>query len=246
MADSIQLRLFNPDLEHLLANWKELDISEVAEVAEVVGHNFWHKVSTSPNLSEEFIEKFGDFVHWIKISKYQKLSEEFIWRHRKSLLGIFIFNYQVLSEDFIERWLVDMGSSGLWMLICECQVLSEDFIERHKDEVYWSYIWKYQVLSEEFILRNLKSAYWEDIIQHQKISLQFIYANREILPVRRIMAKIGNKHYIKVHYPYKLTTINVTDNYTLMLHAVMKGLNSDNSILFIINSTFVMLFSKIL
>ena len=59
-------------------------------------------IGITQDLSEDFIEEYGDEIGWDKISKFQKLSELFIIKHKDKLDWVSIINKQELSDEFIE------------------------------------------------------------------------------------------------------------------------------------------------
>ena len=60
----------------------------------------WIRLSSTPGLSEEFIEKYADRVNWFIILEIQKLSEDFLYKHGKEIGWYRIFCLQKLSEEF--------------------------------------------------------------------------------------------------------------------------------------------------
>ena len=107
----------------------------------------YYKLSSSQQLSEDFIEKYINKVNWGCISQYQTLSEEFIEKHIDKVDWDWISIYQTLSESFIEKH----SDKIHWGCISQYQTLSEEFIGKHKDKVNWVNISQYQKLSESFI-----------------------------------------------------------------------------------------------
>lgn len=63
----------------------------------------WNDISKYRELSENFIEKFKDYIDWNEISRHQILSEDFIEKHKDNLEWGSISSNQILSEDFIKR-----------------------------------------------------------------------------------------------------------------------------------------------
>ena len=92
----------------------------------------WPRLSTVPNLSEDFIIEFQDKLNWWRISYNQQLSEDFI-------------------REFQDK--VD------WEYISLRSKLSEDFIREFKDKVHWENIIEFQKVSKDFIEEFTKLGY---------------------------------------------------------------------------------------
>ena len=170
----------------------------------------WHNISINQQLSEEFIEKFGDKVNWNYISVYQKLSEEFIEKFGDKLNWDYISEYQKLSEEFIDKFKYKVYWDKIsinqqlseefiekfqykfnWYYISKYQPLSEEFIEKFGDKVNWYYISKYQQLSEEFIEKFKDKVDWYYISINQKLSKEFI---------KKFKDKVHKELQLKSHY----------------------------------------------
>lgn len=65
---------------------------------------YWEVISSSYELSEEFIKEFQNNVIWFKISQFQTLSEKFIREFQDKVSWHHIFRYQNLSSDFIKEF----------------------------------------------------------------------------------------------------------------------------------------------
>ena len=116
--------------------------------------SFWKHISSSQELSEDFIREFQDRVDWTLISKHQKLSEEFI-------------------REFQDR--VD------WEKISRYQRLSEKFIGEFKDKVDWEKISWNQKLSSQFLLEFKYYIYWNIINQRKDMDKEQEIAKKEKL-----------------------------------------------------------------
>jgi len=91
----------------------------------------WHEISSSYNLSEDFIKEFQHEVDWRSICRNQELSEDFL-REYQGLFSWEIISYrQKLSEDFIREF----RSKVDWWGISACQDLSEDFIKEFEGKL---------------------------------------------------------------------------------------------------------------
>lgn len=117
----------------------------------------WHSISSRQILSEDFIEKYKDYVDWELVSCFQHLSEDFIEKHIDLLTFEFISHHQKLSEDFMER-----NSEYIdWPCISMTQRLSEDFIERHLEKINWYNICRYQKISDAFLTKYKEFCYFQ-------------------------------------------------------------------------------------
>lgn len=85
--------------------------------------DFWREISSDPNLSEEFIEKYSSKINWYELSVHYPM-----------------------TEQFIEKYCNKVN----WFAVCRHQKLSEDFIEKHSDRVLWFGLHYSQKLSEKF------------------------------------------------------------------------------------------------
>jgi len=130
----------------------------------------WNHISSYQVISETFIEKFKDKVNWYYTSHFQVLSEEFIEKFQDKVEWDNISHYQVLSEEFIEQF----QNKVKWDNISSSQTLSEEFIEKFKDKVKWDNISQYQVLSEDFIEKFQDKVEWDNISHYQSLSKEFI------------------------------------------------------------------------
>jgi hypothetical protein len=132
----------------------------------------WSSVSQIPNLSEDFIREFADYVDWNKISEKQTLSEDFIREFKDKVYWKFISERFILSEDFIREFQDKM--KNLWHIISRNQTLSEDFIREFQNKVKWYYISGRQKLSENFIREFKDKVNWDEISRYQRLSEDFI------------------------------------------------------------------------
>ena len=160
-----------------LEQFKWSSVSQIPNLSEDFIREFadyvdWNKISEKQTLSEDFIREFQDKVEWYRISTYQKLSEDFIREFKDKVNWNNILRNQRLSEDFIREFQDKM--KNLWHIISSNQTLSEDFIREFQDKVEWYEIsWK-QKLSEDFIKEFQDKVNWDRISQNQTLSGDFI------------------------------------------------------------------------
>lgn len=64
----------------------------------------WSEVSLSQDISEEFIEKYKDYLDWELVSSHITLNEDTIGKYGKYLDWNVISKYQVLSPEFMEKY----------------------------------------------------------------------------------------------------------------------------------------------
>ena len=64
----------------------------------------WDKISKYPNLSEDFIREYSDYVNWNSISRYQKLSENFIREFRDKVNWGLVVCGQDISYYFFREF----------------------------------------------------------------------------------------------------------------------------------------------
>lgn len=64
----------------------------------------WSEVSLSPDISEEFIEEYKDYLDWELVSSHITLNEDTIGKYGKYLDWNVISKYQVLSPEFMEKY----------------------------------------------------------------------------------------------------------------------------------------------
>jgi hypothetical protein len=160
----------------------------------------WVRLSSDPNLSLKFIDKYKNDVYWYNILSqytydrrltnqqyewwinkykrkiewkyvsYKKLSPEFISNHKRYVDWDGLSTTPELNENFIEKYIKKIN----WSQISQYQILSEKFIEKHHDKVNWYKISSYQKLSEEFIDKHDNKVDWQEISSCQKLSEKFI------------------------------------------------------------------------
>ena len=131
---------------------------------------YWRVISHTQKLSEDFIERYEDKLCWWLMSMHQKFSESFMDRHSDKIEWAFASKYQCLTEFLIDKHVNDVD----WNHISIYQNLSEEFIERHEKHVYWHYIYRYQKLSESFIDNHSSLVNWNMVSMYQKLSENFI------------------------------------------------------------------------
>jgi len=200
----------------------------------------WMLISSSQNLSEDFIREFKDRVDWRYISSFQKLSESFIREFKNKVNWEHISAYQKLSEGFIREF----QDKVYWILISEFQKLSENFIREFQDKVYWILISEFQKLSENFIREFQDKVNWFDISIYQKLSESFIRefknkVNWEHISayqklsegfIREFKLKIGSDNWLYKDKEFKLEKIKETGLYEFLDadHILAyKGIRSD-------------------
>jgi hypothetical protein len=97
--------LFDADYQDLL----EEDIREIIDKGYVYGEEkinefwFWHMISSSSNISEEFIAEFRDKVVWTTIAWYHDLSENFLLNNLDRIYIIALDHNQYISDELKEK-----------------------------------------------------------------------------------------------------------------------------------------------
>lgn len=79
---------------------------EVIMENDLIKHVDWNAVSKKYDLTEQFIDKYSDYLNWREVFKHNDLSNEIIEKHIDKVHWLTIFNYQLISDK-------------LYTLLCE-------------------------------------------------------------------------------------------------------------------------------
>lgn len=143
----------------------------------ILDHVDWESVSQDPNISEDFINRYGSRLDWFWLSSNETLSEDCIRENAKFVDWEGLCERDVqLSEDFIR----DFQDEVVWWLISENQKLSEDFIREFSHLVDWRSIEIYQDLSQSFIEEHIDKIELDAILENESrknLSDEFILKN---------------------------------------------------------------------
>ena len=89
---------------------------------------FWREISSDPNLSDDFIEKYAKKLNWYELCCHHPMTEEFIENNLLRVNWNAVCIYQKLSESFVER----NSDKIIWFGLNRHQDFSNEFIEKHK------------------------------------------------------------------------------------------------------------------
>lgn len=176
----------------------------------------WDNISSTKNLSLEFISTFKDKLSWFKISLFQKLPEEFIEEHSDLVCWKTISKHQNLSESFIEKHAGKLD----WRFICSCQNVSEDFLRKFVDRIRFDYLFDNKKLSESFIsdyVDYYDKDIWSSISKRQNFSEDFAlkyadFINWSDISERYLSNSFINRFYNKLSFPSVLMHNNISDD----------------------------------
>lgn len=111
----------------------------------------WESICLNTRIPEPFFEwcvesdKYKNNLDWDNISENYGLSEEFYEKY-KNYLNWHILCIQSLSEKFFERNLEYI----VWEELCENEEISEQFFERHVDKIIWGSMHNNYAISTDF------------------------------------------------------------------------------------------------
>jgi hypothetical protein len=101
----------------------------------------WRNIELYYKLSEDFIEKFHNYLYMDSISHIQELSEKLIIKFINILDFNYIYVYQKLSEKFLIEMVTKYPCNKIhWGYICRNQKLSKEFIVEFIDKIEFEYI----------------------------------------------------------------------------------------------------------
>ena len=114
----------------------------------------WVEISSSKNLSDDFIMEFQDQLQWFVVSQNQNLSEEFIRKYKDKVAWDYISYHQKLSENFIREF----QDRVEWYSITKVQHLSDNFIIEFREKINFELYFIYQeasfLIMKKFILKT--------------------------------------------------------------------------------------------
>lgn len=132
-------------------------------------------------LTEDFIEKWIDYVNWSQISRFQKLTEGFIEKWKDYVDWTYIIKKQNLSCGFLDKYFDRLfsvvntrGKHYLIDYIINHQKLEEWFIDKYFDRLIktnYSYIGSFKEIELEDIIRtqkHLKFEYLKSLIDRNE------------------------------------------------------------------------------
>lgn len=136
----------------------ELDIDE------------WRSCLINEQMSEDFIEKYIDYLDMLYICIFQKLSEQFLERNIDGLDWWGISKNQILTDDFMRRHFSMLYTD----IICVNQKLNEKFMHDYRNELDWTLLCMKQKMSEQFLEDHFDYISWSAVSRHQKLSTAFM------------------------------------------------------------------------
>lgn len=82
---------------------RKVDINNVDKsvINEFVYKWHWDRISAFQELSDAFIDQYGDWIDWVIVCSHQKLSEGLINKHVADVDWQMIFTYQDVSDEFL-------------------------------------------------------------------------------------------------------------------------------------------------
>ena len=145
----------------------------------------WDEVSkSSRDITPEFLNKFGHYLHWETCLQYKYFKMKFI----KKYMNRFKWN---------------------WRLLCGCQQLSEDFIRKHENEVDWEALTFSNRLPLKLIedmTYHFNERCWYNISARQRLTSDFVYAHLEQISLQGFSGNYKCK-WKKDHVLYALELI---------------------------------------
>ena len=162
----------------------------------------WSLISQN-NLSNDFIDRFFNYIKWSELSRFKTFNEESLDKYKKNLNWNIICEHTELNERLIEKYLDIILKNNCMLYICVFQKLSNNFIKKHIDildlnvllfnkkvdeklieeeiidknrinDDIWHIISTTQKFSEKFMIKYHNFLFWDRIIETNQLREEFI------------------------------------------------------------------------
>lgn len=170
-------------------NWEKFggffnyDFNELSEKFIRNHHNDiknWDLISSNPNLSENFIEEFKNFINWDKVSLNPNLTEKFIHKFKYLFDWNKVVKNRNFSEEFIKKninripdnsistknnkkvphyILNEYGNKFDWYVLAWNRNISDELLLKYKENIgkyHWDVVFKRNKISEDSIIKIYK------------------------------------------------------------------------------------------
>lgn len=132
-------------------------------------------ISEQEVLSEEFMDKYSNYLFWDDLCKHQQMSEDFIENHLNKIYPKPLLDRGLISERFLRKYAFDIN----WKTISNSLApLSIDFLREFKDKIDWSRYMCYHTLTEQLIEEFGDVIPWAYVPGRIKMSEKFIRRHR--------------------------------------------------------------------
>lgn len=200
-------------------------------------------------LTEEFMEKYIDFLDWKIIVKWVQLNESFIEKHADLLTWDYVLLYQRnISDDFIVK---HKDKFTHWDFLGVRRETSVDLVYRLLDKINWPAFSSEAKLSDELIREFADKLEWtrvtikysnkftEQFMREMKdyIDWYYLFRDRENTSmnfIREIVSKLPKRG---IKYTLQALGNQINNDNFLEIMEIVKNYNIDDEVLFSAHST---------
>ncbi len=139
----------------------------------------WRRVSERPDISEQFIDEFKDYLDWENVSMSGAMFNDFRLEKYAAYIkwAVVIDNYTMGRHllNFISK--NNIWNSLEWAHALRYQKFPEEALWLNRKHINWTLVCIYQQLSPEFMTRCSKYLNWAMVSKYQRLTWAFYQNN---------------------------------------------------------------------